>query len=176
MKTFKIAIVLLVTCMLPVCMNARTGEETPAYRQKGYAGNIALTNWCFVFAGFETSHGYMFNEHHYLGLGFETHISPALDFVGVIEPFVEYKSYFLKRGSTPTASLRTGYCTGFFYNESEKPILIVALPIAFELNPSLGWDWGLKKGKGLSLNVGMQVLIADAETALATKVSFGFCF
>ena len=45
---------------------AKARKEIPAYRQKGYAGNASLCK-SYGVSGLDTSHGYMFNEHHYLG-------------------------------------------------------------------------------------------------------------
>ena len=42
-------------------------ESSP--RSAGYRGSVTLTDQYFVIVGFDTSHGYMFNEHHYLGAG-----------------------------------------------------------------------------------------------------------
>lgn len=179
MKTFKRTLVLLAVCMLPVCMSARTEKETPAYRQKGYAGSVDLTGWNILFFGLETSHGYMFNGHHYLGGGLGAHFCPIFfpDMIGVFEPFIEYKAYFLKRGSTPTASLRAGYCVAsFFHPELDEGTVVYAEGISPFLCPTIGWDWGLKSGRGLSLNVGVQIMTNQMELLLAPKLSFGFCF
>ena len=173
-------IAVLAIFMLPICANARKSNEIPAYRQKGYAGSVAVSDMFLFFAGFDTSHGYMFNEHHYLGGGFEAYVLvPFLNysFVYCVEPFVEYKAYFLKRRSTPTASLRSGYCIGgsIYYtdnNDTQTP----STSGQFALNPSLGWDWGLKCGKGLSLSMGLVLLTDMSEINYAPEISFGFNF
>jgi hypothetical protein len=93
------------------------------------------------------------------------------------EPFIEYKAYFLKRGSTPTASLRAGYCVAsFFHPELDEGTVVYAEGISPFLCPTIGWDWGLKSGRGLSLNVGVQIMTNQMELLLAPKLSFGFCF
>lgn len=179
MKRLRTIILTVALCALPVCMNASTERETPSYRQKGYAGSISGANLFVYFIGVDTSHGYMFNEHHYLGGGLEMFVTPIFwpTVIGYFEPYIEYKSYFLKRGSTPTASVRAGYCAGaIFGRQSEKPDFIYAQGMCFEINPALGWDWGLKNGKGLTLSLGAQLLLADHEVLALPKLSFGFCF
>ena len=171
MKTFKRTLVLLAVCMLPVCMSARTEKETPAYRQKGYAGSVAMTDWLFVFGGLETSHGYMFNEHHYLGAGAGFFLAPIDDVPPtLVHVYGEYKGYFLKKKSTPTAGIRTGICTtvtehsGYVFSQ------------AWELEPNIGWDWGLKNGKGLNLSIGATMMVANRNMTAMPKLSFGIHF
>lgn len=36
-------------------------------RNHGYQGSVSYSNMALLWNGIETSHGYMFNEHHYLG-------------------------------------------------------------------------------------------------------------
>ena len=176
MKKLRTLIAVLAIAALPICVNAQEKNEVPAYRQKGYAGSVAVSDMFIFFAGFDTSHGYMFNEHHYLGGGFEAYVLfPFLNnsFVYCVEPFVEYKAYFLKRKCTPTASLRSGYCIGgTIYYTDESPYTSGY----FALNPSLGWDFGLKCGKGLGLSVGLMLLTDMSEINYAPEISFGFRF
>lgn len=179
MKRLRTIILTVALCALPVCMSAKTERETPSYRQKGYAGSISIADMFIYFAGLDTSHGYMFNEHHYIGGGLEMYFTPTFwpAVVSYIEPYIEYKAYFLKRGSTPTASIRAGYCVGAIVDRQvEKPDVIYADGMCFELNPALGWDWGLKNGKGLTLSLGAQLMLADYEVLALPKISFGFCF
>ena len=180
MKKLRTLIAVLAIFALPIIVNAQENNEIPSYRQKGYAGSVSVSDMFIFFAGFDTSHGYMFNEHHYLGGGVEIYVlTPFLptELVSFIEPFVEYKAYFLKRRSTPTASLRGGYSIGSSINYSGKgDIKTPSVLCQFALNPSLGWDVGLKCGKGLGLSVGLMLLTDMSEINYAPEISFGFRF
>ena len=90
MKKLKTLIAVLAIFTLPIIVNAQENNEIPSYRQKGYAGSVAVSDMFLFFAGFDTSHGYMFNEHHYLGGGVEIYVlTPFLptELVSFIEPF-----------------------------------------------------------------------------------------
>ena len=180
MKKLRTLIAVLAMAAIPLCANAKVNNEIPSYRQKGYAGSVSVSDMFIFFAGFDTSHGYMFNEHHYLGGGVEIYVlTPFLptELVSFIEPFVEYKAYFLKRRSTPIASLRGGYSIGSSINYSGKgDIKTPSVSCQFALNPSLGWDFGLKCGKGLSLSVGLMLLTDMSEINYAPEISFGYQF
>ena len=78
------------------------------YRTEGYRGSISLTNQYLAWIGVDTSHGYMFDEHHYLGAGAGLFIVP-----GATPPFahlfMEYKAYILKKNSTPVVGFKFGW-------------------------------------------------------------------
>ena len=78
------------------------------YRTEGYRGSVSLTNQYLAWIGVDTSHGYMFDEHHYLGAGAGLFIVP-----GATPPFahifMEYKAYILKKNSTPVAGFKFGW-------------------------------------------------------------------
>jgi hypothetical protein len=180
MKTFKRALVLLAVCMLPVCMSARTEKETPAYRQKGYAGSVAMTDWLFVFGGLETSHGYMFNEHHYLGGGLDTYFVPiAIDCPIGYHFYADYKSYWFKKRSTPTAGIKIGYGGALliskdYHSDAYAPYGNI------KLEPNIGWDWGLKSGRGFTLSLGANILMGFTGIRMyalpLVKLSLGVTF
>ena len=73
MKNLTIVFIALLMGAASLCADAQTKTEIPAYRQKGYSGSVSFTNQYLVWLGFDTSHGYMFNEHHYLGGGAGCH-------------------------------------------------------------------------------------------------------
>ena len=158
--------------ILSVSLRAQTVSEIPNYRQKGYAGSVSFTNQYIVWLGLDTSHGYMFNEHHYLGGGLGFFLAPIDEVPPTLfHAFVEYKSFWRKKASTPTAGVRAGF--GF-------PITHIGGAWDFKtcglFEPYLGWDWGLKNGKGLGLSIGASVFTQDGYTEVMPKISFGFNF
>lgn len=164
----------LITTLMTACIinaYAQTNEGTPAYRQKGYAGSVSFTDQYIVWLGLDTSHGYMFNEHHYLGAGAGFFLAPVDDVPPtVIHVYGEYKGYILKKRSTPVAGIKAGYSRFVTDKSGQK------FSGAFELDPSIGWDWGLKNGKGLNLSVGASLLMANRNVTALPKISFGFQF
>lgn len=126
------------------------------YRSQGYKGNAAVTYFFPFWFGMDTSHGYMFNEHHYLGggagfylTGF-THNAPVL-----LRAFADYHAYWFKRASTPLAGIKLGYAhTVHPANENID---------WWEIEPNIGWSWGLKSGYGLTLTVGAKIVTAPVQ-------------
>lgn len=158
--------------LITVGTTAQTKSEIPSYRAKGYAGSVSFTDQYLVWMGFDTSHGYMFNEHHYLGGGAGFFLAPIDDIPPTfVHIFGEYKAYFLKKGSTPTAGIRTGLCTAVTRQHSGNKFMY-----AYELEPNIGWDWGLKNGKGLNLSIGATMMMANRNIMAMPKLSFGFNF
>jgi len=100
-----LTIIILLACA--ASMSAQDNTETPAYRNKGYAGNVSFTDTYIILVGLDTSHGYMFNEHHYLGGGFGFYVTK--DCPIAYHAFAEYKSFWFKKSSTPTAGVKVGY-------------------------------------------------------------------
>ena len=47
---------------------------------------------------------------------------------------------------------------------------------AFKIEPNVGWNWGIKNGKGLSLSVGASVFVANGNVVAMPKLSFGISF
>ena len=168
LKNFTIAAAIL---LASITSAAQTKTEIPAYRSKGYAGSVSFTNQYLVWLGLDTSHGYMFNEHHYLGAGTGFFLAPIDDVPPTLaHVYGEYKAYFLKKRSTPTAGLRTGICTtitkhsGYVFSK------------AWELEPHIGWDWGMKNGKGLNLSIGATMMVANRNMVAMPKLAFGIHF
>ena len=170
-KKLTIILTALLAGALFFSAQAQTKSDIPTYRSKGYTGSVSFTDQYLVWLGFDTSHGYMFNEHHYLGAGFGFFLAPIDDIPPtLIHAYAEYKAYWLKKKNTPTAGIRTGFCmpvthdSGYRFNK------------AFELEPNIGWDWGLKNGKGLNLSVGASLMMANRNVVALPKLSFGFQF
>ncbi|MCM1515721.1 MAG: hypothetical protein NC080_04790 [Paraprevotella sp.] len=156
MKNIIKTCIMMASCLLlaseqPSVAEGRGGE--PLYRTSGYKGSVSLTDQILVWVGFDTSHGYMFNEHHYLGAGAGFFMAPidALPMFGHV--FAEYKAYILKKNSTPTAGLKAGYC-GAFKNDSGN-----VFNKAAELEPNIGWSWTFSPKVGLSLSLGAPVFM-----------------
>ena len=57
-------ILTLILLAAAISMNAQENPEIPAYRNRGYAGSVSITDQNIILIGLDTSHGYMFNEHH----------------------------------------------------------------------------------------------------------------
>lgn len=166
-KIFTLSV--LIGCF--IYADAQTKEQIPAYRLKGYAGSVSFTDQYLVWLGLDTSHGYMFNEHHYLGAGAGFFLAPVENIPPtVIHAYGEYKAWFLKKRSTPTAGIKAGYCMFATKHSGQK------FTGAFELYPSVGWDWGFKNGKGLNLSVGASMMMANRNVTAMPKISFGFQF
>lgn len=146
-------------------------------RNKGYQGSVSYSNMAFLWNGLETSHGYMFNAHHYLGAGVGVlttiPISKPNAFIGHI--FVDYHAYWFERNSSPTAGIKIGYLCSFPDKSNLQNLEI-------ELN--IGWSWLLKSGNGLALSLGVNVVpepVAFTENnsfpiTIAPCLHFGFEF
>ncbi len=152
-------------------IDAQTMNDIPAYRQKGYAGSVSFTDQYIVWLGLDTSHGYMFNEHHYLGAGVGFFLAPIDEEPPMlVHGFLEYKSYWFKRRSTPTAGVRAGF---------GRPVTNLGawnFKAPFLGEPYIGWDWGTRNGNGLSLTVGASVFMANRNTQVMPKLSLGISF
>ena len=95
MKKVLFAAVLLLTCASFV-WGASASDRKDIRRAAGYRGSVSFTNQYLVWLGFDTSHGWMFDEHHYLGggAGFAT-VMMAVGVLGDQNPFEDFgKSVF----------------------------------------------------------------------------------
>ena len=121
------------------------------YRSKGYKGSVSYTNTLLIWNGLDTSHGYMFNEHHYLGVGGGFYMVP--DFTtnpAIVHAYLDYHAYWFDKRSTPLAGIKLGYARSIHPADSYLS--------AMEIEPNIGWSWGLKSGKGLTLTLGAKIL------------------
>ena len=73
------------------------GKDAKSFRQTGYKGSVLYTNHYLVWQGVETSHGYMFNEHHYLGAGAGFMLAPIDNVPTFGRGFVDYNAYICKK-------------------------------------------------------------------------------
>lgn len=120
-------------------------------RNHGYQGSVSYSNMALLWNGIETSHGYMFNEHHYLGagVGFLAAIpfSKPEGFLGHI--FVDYHAYWFDKKSTPMAGVKIGYICSFPDKGNLQNV---------EIEPNVGWSWILKSGNALALSLGANII------------------
>ncbi|MBR0532079.1 MAG: hypothetical protein IJJ96_05670 [Bacteroidales bacterium] len=150
--------------------------QTRDYRGKGYKGSVSITDQLGVFVGAETSHGYMFDRHNYLGVGAGGFVFPNSSHPTFLNIFVDYHNFLLDKASTPILGLKAGGSHSFYNNGNIK------FNNAVVIEPSTGWSWGLKSGNGLTLGLGAALYIPVSESMTDQKVlpmpklSFGFEF
>ncbi len=169
--TLIISVLLLSTFTV---LSAKDRKDETLYRTAGYKGSVAFTNQ-LVFIGLDTSHGYMFNSHHYLGGGAGFFIMPFDEAPAFGRVFADYKAYIMKRNSTPTAGLQAGYCLGL------KNLSGNTFQNAFEIAPRIGWNWTFNEKTGLDLSIGAAFFVyGNAGSPTATrpmpKISIGIEF
>lgn len=150
-------------------------EVNSDFRSRGYKGSVLYTNHYLVWQGIETSHGYMFNRHHYLGAGVGAFFLPFDSMPAFGRVFAEYNAYIKEKNSTPTAGVKLGFCHALNYNSGCK------FRNAAEIEPALGWSWTLKSGKGLLLGLSYPFYVTSKpETKVSIygmpKISFGIEF
>ena len=172
----RILTIIFLACAVSV--GAQEQQEIPAYRHKGYAGSVSFTDQCIIIIGLDTSHGYMFDEQNYLGAGLGFYYAPGgighdcppgsgrETFFMAVHVFAEYKLYWFKKRSTPTAGAKVGYGISPEYPDDSQ----------FELEPYIGWDWGLKKGRGFSVALGANMFLSKGEVFPVLKLSLGISF
>ena len=155
-----------------------SSAQTYNYREKGYKGSFSLTDHYGVFAGIETSHGYMFDSHNYLGAGIGGFVFPNSSHPTFMDAFLDYQNYLRDKSSTPVLGIKTGLMHAFNYDENFN----IKICNAVFVEPNVGWSWGLKSGKGLTLGLGATMVIpvddsrADKRILPMPKLSFGFEF
>ena len=108
-------------------------------RSRGYHGNLAITNHLGVFIGAETSHGYMFDGHNYLGLGIGGFVLPNNNHPTYMNTFIDYHNY-VKDNNTLVLGVKAGWSHAFNYQKDSG--------IKFEngilCEPNIGWSWCFK--------------------------------
>lgn len=139
-------------------------QDGACYRTSGYSGNLSFTNKYFVWIGLDTSHGYMFNPHHYLGAGAGLFAAPVSGFPVFAHAYADYRAYLLKKNSTPVTGLKAGYCIAL------KELTGNAFSGAFEFSPDIGWSWSFSRKTGLALGLGASVFIYPAGSASSLSV------
>ncbi len=155
-------------------MSAKKLNDEPLHRTSGYKGSVAFTNQ-LVFIGLDTSHGYMFGSHHYLGGGVGFTIMPFDEAPAYGRVFADYKAYFMKKNSTPTAGIHAGYfmpLKDLSGNKFQK---------SFEFSPHIGWNWTFNEKFGLDLSIGAAFFVYGSSpyTSISRpmpKISVGIEF
>lgn len=148
------------------------------YRSIGYKGNIMLTNHLGVFIGAETSHGYMFDRHNYLGIGVGGFIFPNENHPTYINTFIDYHNYLKEKSNTFLIGMKAGYSHAFNYERNSG----ITFKNGILVEPNIGWSWQLKSGYGLSINLGVSMIVPTGNSRTNKKVlpmpklSFGFEF
>lgn len=168
MKRFIFTVIF--SCIL---INSAVAQDTvPAYRAKGYKGNVSYINRYLLWNGVETSHGYMFNERYYVGGGIGFGAMAWGDkaiITGSI--FAEGEAYWLPRNNTPTTAVRLNYIRNF----SGSTHNIFA-------DVTVGWSWGVGSHYGISANAGVSIpvfsgtswVLSDILLIPILSVSFDF--
>ncbi len=149
----KILLTLLFSCVL---VNSAVAQDTlPAYRAKGYKGNVSYMNMYLIWNGVGTSHGYMFNDRYYVGGGIGLGGMPWGDSNAIVAGsfFTEAQAYWLHRKNTPTTAVRLSYVLNFSGD-----------PHNLFTDVTVGWSWGLGSHYGLSANAGVSIPIFAGTT------------
>ncbi len=140
--------VLAFMASLFMLVSASAQDNTPAYRAKGYKGNVSITSMGLYWNGAETSHGYMFNDRFYLGAGAGLFAGAVWDLTLAARVFADTRIFWRPRESTPTTGMRLGYLRNF-YGEADM----------FQADITFGWSWGLASRYGISFDVGLSAII-----------------
>lgn len=152
--------------------------QTPSFRSPGYKGSVSLTDAYGVWLGLETSQGYMFNSHHYLGAGVSGFMFPnGTSYPKFGSAFLDYQYYIKDAKNTPVLGFKTGVTHAFGYGKTGG----MKFKNAFLMEPSVGWNWGLKNGKGFTTALAGQFFVPygldKSSSFLAMpKISFTFEF
>ncbi len=171
-KTLTLILSVLLLMTFSVCKGQ--GKNETLHRTAGYKGSVSFTNQ-LVFIGLDTSHGYMFNSHHYLGGGAGFFIMPFDSAPAFGRVFADYKAYIMKRNSTPTAGLQAGYSMAL------KDLSGNTFQKAFEVSPHIGWNWAFNEKVGLDLSIGASLFVHGSAgnttvTRPMPKISIGIEF
>ena len=148
---------ILAVLVIVFAFSANAFSQIPSFREKGYKGSVTYSNMYLVrYNGVETSHGYMFNENHYLGGGAGAYYTPdGLD----------------SNAIALVVGLKLGYAKPVFPYLSNYHYL--------EMEPNVGWSWGLNSGNGLTLTLGTYSLTSIVkgygEISIAIKLLPRMC-
>lgn len=165
---------LFIIAVIALCGSLTMSAQGTSPRSAGYKGSVTLTDQYFVIVGFETSHGYMFNEHHYLGAGVGGFFIPTDNLPRFGQVFVDYRAYLSDKPSTMVLGVKAGFCHAFKTNDGNHHGY--SFMNAATLEPSLGWIWGGKKGNGFGISLGGQVLAHKDDVSVLPKLNFFYEF
>ncbi len=140
--------------------------QTPDFRNKGYKGSASIIDLLGVFLGAETSHGYMFDSHNYLGAGVSGFFLLGDQNPFYLNFFADYQHYFGNKKSAPVLAFKAGYSRAVNYDTFFE----VTYKNGVLLEPSFGWNWGFKSGKGLTFSLGCSSVIPVGESRTSRKI------
>lgn len=148
-------------------------SSLPKYRAQGYKGNVGIVGEClWYFVGVETSHGYMFDEHTYLGIGARASYFLLEGGILPVNAYLEWRTYTSKvKENTPIIGIKAGY--GYYPVVRDNNLL---------LEPNIGWSWSVKGGHGLTLELGCPLYWGigqnkiESEPQPSPKISIEFEF
>lgn len=170
---------LFATILLVLATASTAFAQTPTFRNQGYKGSVTYTNHYIVFNGLETSHGYMFNEHHYLGGGVGAFVlTPVSELPTFMKVFVDYHAYINDKKSTPVVGAKLGFVHSFVMARGSDANGMTFIN-AMNVEPGVAWSWGLKSGYGLKLGLHADTYFFNDGTldvVILPKLSFGFEF
>lgn len=102
----------------------------------------------------------MFDEQHFLGGCIGFYAAPTKGNPNGYHVHAEYKYYWYKKSSTPTASIKVGYGGVILIDKEFHQDAFMPYG-RYKLELNIGWDWGLKNGNGFSLLSGKTVCFPD---------------
>ena len=159
MKKILLTLVFISLTFIPVHSQAHR------YRDTGYQWSISYTNMTIIWNGIETSHGYMINEHHYIGAGAGFLFVPSgSDFPAIIQAYADYHAYWYDDDSTPFAGIKLGYMGSIHPSTDDLS--------ALEIEPCIGWSWTTKSGFGLSVSVGEKIITTPVHFTESSSLPF----
>mgnify|MGYP006988873661 CR=1 FL=1 len=175
----RLLFVLSLVCIGPLLM-----AQAKDFRSPGYKGSLSLTDQMGVFAGVETSHGFMLNRSVYLGAGAGAFMFPnGSDYPAFAHAFLDYGAYVLDRKSTPFSGLKAGFMHAVGFG---KKVGGFEHSYTFEnglfFEPSFGWNWMFKSGYGFTIAASADIIVPVGKNKgvspnmVIPKVSFTFEF
>lgn len=163
-----------IIALIALCGSLTMSAQESSPRSAGYRGSLTLTDQYLAIIGFETSHGYMFNEHHYLGAGVGGFFIPTDNLPCFGQVFADYRAYLSDKASTMVLGAKAGFCHAFKTNEGNHNGY--SFMNAAILEPSLGWIWGGKNGNGFGISLGGQVFMYKDDVSVLPKLNFFYEF
>lgn len=167
---------IVLTLLAIIAISSGAFAQVNDFRSKGYKGSLSIADQFGVWAGIETSHGYMFNSKNYIGAGVGVYMFPnGRNYPTFANFFVDYQHYFKDARNTPLAGVKSGlYKTLNSYESGWK------FHQAVYLEPNVGYSWGLKNGKAFTTTLGASFYNPFGENYVSNPVvvmpKIGFTF
>lgn len=157
-------IFIVIICFISV-FNVHEIVAKTTYHSKGYHANIMVTNHFFVFMGAETSHGYMFDNHNYLGVGIGGYFLPMASMPIFANTFIDYHNYVKDKKNTLVLGIKLGHSLALNYMSDYG----TKYKNAILLEPNIGWNWQFRRGGALYLYCGVSTLFIVGESRTSKK-------